>query len=283
MKKVKDLLFIALIYLVAYAIGFVSCYWIENEILRMFVFDVFATAVTFIFSIILVNSSVYDAYWSLTPMIISIWLFVGHKAFSFWNVLFLIAFNVWSLRLTVNWISVFSDFSYEDWRYTKFRDENGPFMWFVINFFGIHYVPTFVVFAGMLPLFELSTKTMNAMSLPGILIILAGTMLEFFADRNMHDFLAKTKEKKTCTEGLWNYSRHPNYLGEISVWTGTFLAMLPVAPEKWYYIIGCVLVCILFNAVSIPLMEKRQLTRRPDYNEYRRTTSRLLLLPKKKQ
>lgn len=285
MKKLRDLTIIFLIYALAYGAGYASCFLIENIILKMFVFDVAATFVTFVFSLILHNSSVYDAYWSLTPMVMSVWLFIEMHAFSVWQIVFLAVFNIWSLRLTINWIIVFTDFSYEDWRYKKYREENKRFMWFIINFFGIHYMPTFIVFAGMLPLFEIVKYEMSALSLIGDAVILLGTALEFFADRQMHRFLSLSKdstEKTTCRIGLWNYSRHPNYLGEITVWWGVFLVMLPFAYSRWYFVAGAVAVTVLFNVVSIPLMEKRQLKRRSDYDEYRKTTSRLLIFKHKK-
>ena len=286
MKKAADLCIIFLIYVFAYTVGYAACFWIDNVILMMLTFDVAATLVTFVFSIIFHNSSVYDAYWSLTPMVISVWLFVTERAFSVWQILFLSVFNVWSLRLTINWITVFTDFSYEDWRYKKYREEHGPFMWFILNFFGIHFMPTVIVFAGMLPLFQIAKTGMNALSLIGMAIILIGTAEEFFADRQMHAFLEQSKnstEKKVCRVGLWNYSRHPNYIGEITVWWGVFLVMLPCALDLWYFGVGAVAVTLLFNVVSIPLMEKRQTIRRPDYIEYKKTTSRLLILPHKKK
>lgn len=286
MKKFRDLTIIFLIYACAYGIGYGACFMLDNIILKMFVFDVAATFVTFVFSLIFRNSSVYDAYWSLTPMVMSIWLFVVMRAFSVWQILFLVVFNIWSLRLTVNWMIVFTDFSYEDWRYKKYREEHGTFVWFILNFIGIHYMPTLIVFAGMLPLFQIVKHGMNALSLIGMAVILLGTAFEFFADRQMHRFLENTKtstEKRTCRIGLWNYSRHPNYLGEITVWWGVYIVMLPFALDYWYFVAGALAVTLLFNAVSIPLMEKRQLARRSDYAEYRKTTSRLIIRPHKKQ
>ena len=282
MKKPLHLSIIAAIYAVAYGAGYAACFAIDNVVLQMFVFDVAATVVTFVFSLILKNSSVYDAYWSLTPMVMSIWLFISARAFSAWQIIFLIVFNVWSARLTVNWIIVFTDFSYEDWRYRKYREEHSPFVWFLLNFVGIHMMPTIIVFAGMLPLFEIVRHPMNALSLIGMAVMLAGVAFEFFADRHMHGFLKTTAEKVTCRTGLWNYSRHPNYLGEITVWWGVFIVMLPFAPQYWFLGAGAVFVTALFNVVSIPLMEKRQLARRPDYADYRKTTSRLLILPHKR-
>lgn len=283
MKKTKDLLTVAAVYLLAYAIGYSACLRVHAVVLKYFVFDVVATAVTFLFSVLFKNSSVYDPYWSLTPMVMSIPLFCTYRAFSFWQLLFLAVFNLWGLRLTLNWITTFTDFSYEDWRYRKFRDENGPAMWFFINFTGIHYVPTLVVFAGMLPLFRMVKTPLGVWSVFGILIMLFGIALEFFADRQMHAFLRSTTEKRVCRNGLWRYSRHPNYLGEISFWIGVFVTMLPYAKEFWWYGIGALSILVLFLSVSVPMMEKRQRSRRVDYEAYRAETSCLLLLPCRKE
>lgn len=282
MKKGKALTVIGLIYLLAYALGVASSFFIENTIMKFFVFDTVATIVTFIFSVILRNSSVYDAYWSVTPMVMSIWLFIENRAFSVFQLIFLVVFNIWGARLTTNWINVFTDFSYEDWRYTKFRNETPKFFWSFVNFFGIHYLPTLFVFAGFLPVFVVSNNVLGPLSLIGDAVILLGVLFEHLADKAMHTFLSNTKEKTVCKTGLWKYSRHPNYLGEITVWFGVFIAMLPYDLTHWYYCIGFISVAVMFNIISIPLMEKRQLARRPEYAEYKKNTSRLLLLPVKK-
>lgn len=283
MKKTKHLLLILMIYILAFIVGLIGCQWVKDTIVRFFVFDLIATVVTFIFSVILHNSSVYDAYWSFTPMIMVIWLFVEYKAFSIFQVIFLAAFLIWSIRLTINWISVFSDFSYEDWRYRKFRDETSKALWPVVNFFGIHFMPTLFVFCGMLPVFEIVKSPLGMKSLPGICVIILGILLEFFADRQMHAFLKSRDNMSVCQDGLWRVSRHPNYLGEILIWVGVYFTMIPYALEKWYYAIGFILMILMFNIISIPLAEKRQLLRRPEYEEYREKTSRLLILPAKKQ
>lgn len=282
MKKTKALLLITLIYLLAYGVGYFVCHAVENVILKYFIFDTAATVVTFIFSVALTNSSVYDAYWSVTPMVMALCLFIGRKAFSIFQLLFLLVFLLWSVRLTANWVGVFTDFTYEDWRYRKFRSETPKPLWPLVNFFGIHYMPTLFVFAGMLPLFRISDNALGIKALPGILVMLVGIAWETFADRAMHAFLAEAESGEVCRTGIWKYSRHPNYLGEITVWLGVFLSMLPYSPDYWYYGIGFVSIAVMFNVISIPLMEKRQLSRRPGYEEYQRTTSRLVLLPVKK-
>lgn len=282
MKKSKALLIITLIYVFAFAVGRLCALPVRGDIPKYFVFDSAATVAVFIFSVLFKNSSVYDAYWSFTPMVMSVVLFVNNRAFSAFQLIFLAIFLVWSVRLTANWITVFTGFDYEDWRYRKFRNETPKALWPAVNFFGIHYMPTFLVFLGMLPLFVISKTALGPLSLFGDAVMLFGIALEFFADRQMHAFLSSQHHGDVCSKGLWKYSRHPNYLGEISVWLGVFLVMLPYAPEYLYYIAGAAGIALMFNVISIPLMEKRQLKRRPAYKEYRRTTSRLLLLPNRK-
>lgn len=276
-RKMKDLLTIAVIYLVAFAAGWFFCGRYEDLILRFFAFDAVATVVVFAFSVVYHNSSVYDAYWSLTPMVMALWLFMRERAYAPLQLLFLLVFELWGARLTLNWVTVFTGFDYEDWRYRKYREETPKVFWPVVNFWGIHMMPTLVVFAGMLPLFRITRLTLNVAAVPGMLVMLTGIALEYYADHQMHDFLEKTTDKVTCRNGLWGHSRHPNYLGEITFWVGVFLTMLPFATEVWYYGIGCLSIALLFNVVSIPLMEKRQTARRADYGEYCKETSRLLL------
>ncbi len=281
MKKKRDLTIVIGIYLFAFGLGYISCVRLDDIMYKLFVFDIVATVVTFVFSVVLRNSSVYDPYWSVAPMVMALWLFAEEKSWGIWQILFLIVFELWGFRLTKNWVEVFNDFSYEDWRYIKYRNETPRIFWPVVNFFGIHMMPTLIVFAGMLPMLEIARNPLGWKSIPGMLVMLFGISLEFFADRQMHAFLDGTGQGTVCDLGLWKYSRHPNYLGEISFWVGVYMVMLPYSIQKWYYGVGCAAVVILFNVVSVPLMEKRQLARRPQYAEYKKVTSRLILRPRK--
>ena len=79
--------------------------------------------------------------------------------------------------------------------------------------------------------------------------------------------------------GLWKYSRHPNYLGEILVWWGVAICSVILIPSKWYLITGAIANTLLFLFISIPMAEKRQ-SRKPGYYEYKKQTR--ILLPIKK-
>ena len=228
------------------------------------------------------NTSIYDPYWSFTPWVLTLLAIVETRNFSIPIILLFLAFSFWSWRLTLNWVSTFEDMKWEDWRYKKYREKYPRLAFEIINFFGLQIMPTALVFAALTPFLFMIQTGANYFVLIGVTIIVTGTLLELFADKQMHAFLRSTKEKVTCQKGLWNYSRHPNYLGEISVWFGLAIPHIIQYPTYWYYDIGCILILLLFYFISIPLMENRQVSRRSDYDAYRKTTSKLLILPKRK-
>lgn len=280
-NKVIDLTLFLIIYIFAYAIGFFSCFIIENMLLKTLVFDVVSTIVIWIFSLILKNSSIYDAYWSLAPFVILTYVLLTAEYVNIYHILFYVSFSFWSFRLTINWITTFSDRKWEDWRYKMYR-ENHPKLWPIINFFGIQMMPTLFVYSALVPAILLFAKNASPLSLLGSSIIVVGTLLELFADRQMHAFLRTTTEKVTCRRGLWKYSRHPNYLGEILIWVGVYCSLLLTVYSLWFTFIGIIIMLFLFIVISIPMMEKRQVNRRSDYKDYQRKTSILLILPNRK-
>lgn len=286
MKKVRDLFLFLLIYLFAYGVSFGITYFIplESMLLRVLIFDVIATIIVYLFSVVLNNSSVYDPYWSVLPMIVITFLCVWYKGYSWMHILVLLAVLFWSLRLTINWIIVTSGFSYEDWRYKYYKEKAGKnlFMRFVYNFFGIHLVPTLFVFLGMMPLFDIfELESLNLFTLIGVAVIILGVIFEILADTSMHKF-RDSKVGGTCNIGLWNYSRHPNYLGEMTVWFGIYLCMIVNTQVHWYFAIGFLGIVFMFNVISIPLIENHRLIpKHPEYVSYKQEVSRFLLLPHK--
>lgn len=280
--KVPSLLIVAIIYAIALTCGYVLARFIPTGmILRLFLTDIFATVIVYIFSIIFKNTSVYDPYWSFVPWVLAFIAMVETKNFSIPIIVLYIAFSIWSWRLTFNWAVTFKNMTWEDWRYSIYRQNYPRLLFEIINFVGLQMMPTLVVFGGLWPFLSLIQQGSNYIAFLGAVIILIGASLEFFADYQMHQFLNQTTEKKTCQKGLWNYSRHPNYLGEITIWFGIAVTHLIQYPTQWYIDLGFIVIVLLFNFISIPMMEKRQLKRRHDYKIYRKTTSRLLILPKR--
>lgn len=129
------------------------------------------------------------------------------------GVLVLIAVWYWGIRLTGNWAYTFRNLDAEDWRYTKYRTEQKPFIFQIINFFGLNMMPTIVVFLAMLPGLDLisSVEThgraslRNATSLRtwiGFAVCLAAATIQLIADTQRHRF-AKEHKGEVCKVGLW--------------------------------------------------------------------------------
>ncbi len=294
MERIKGYLFITLSYIIACVAGYfvfesIAANLSSDDIWRVaaavFVADVAATVIVWAFGLIFKNSSFYDPYWSLMPFIIILFLMIRFNLFGFSNIIFFGVLSFWSWRLTINWAYTFSSLKTQDWRYEKYKTEHGKAVWHILNFVGINMMPTIFVFAGLLPgiFLTLADFAFNPISLFGAAVIIIGATAELFADNSMHVFRKNNTDSNAVIKtGLWKYSRHPNYLGEISVWLGVYLYMLPLLPQMWYMFFGFVMMVLLFVFVSIPLAEKRQLAKRPAYQEYKNTVSMLIPFPVKK-
>ncbi|MDR2867264.1 MAG: DUF1295 domain-containing protein [Acholeplasmatales bacterium] len=291
-SRIGAFLIIIGIYLLSLIAGFLGYYYLlssHNElwffILRLFIADLIATAVVYIFSLVLKNSSMYDPYWSVIPWIIFIFAVIMKNNFNLLNILIILIFGFWSNRLTINWAWGFRSLQSQDWRYIAYKENNKPLLWHFLNLVGIHYMPTILVFMGLTPLLVLVYQqvTFSYWHIIGLTIIVLATIIELLADLELSKFKANPLNKgQVINRGLWKYSRHPNYLGEITIWFGCFLIMVISLPQFYYLGIGALLILALFVFVSIPLMEKRQLANKIDYAKYRSCTSMLLLLPPKK-
>ena len=267
--------------------GGVIVYWalstrLPSELfwLNLLIADVIATVITFFFSLSFGNASVYDPYWSVQPIVIVIAYAAMTKHLSTAQILPLVAVLVWGVRLTVNWAYTFHGLHLQDWRYTMLKEKTGK-GYFFINFIGIHMVPTLIVYGCTLPVvFTLvENPPFNAGSAVFFVVSLAAVLLQGTADIQMHTF-RKKKKGGFIRDGLWKYSRHPNYLGEIVMWWAVALAFVCIMPQRWYLIAGALANTVLFLSVSIPMADKRQ-SRKPGFEAYKKATRMLLPIKKK--
>ncbi len=278
-NRAASFIAVTLIYLGAIAVGVAVylalpfAFW-----LNLLLADIAATVFTFLFSLIFKNASVYDPYWSVQPPVI-LTAFALNAELNLARALLLVAVWFWGVRLTANWAYVFRNLTHQDWRYTMLSEKTGK--WYpIVNFVGIHLVPTLVVYGCILPAvfaFRYAAQW-NVGSILFFLVSVGAAILQMLADIQMQKF----RKRRTGTfirVGLWKYARHPNYLGEILMWWGIGLSVLCVMPSRWYLLAGALANTVLFLCVSLPMAEKRQ-AKKEGFAEYKRQTR--LLLPIKK-
>jgi len=261
-----------------------------HPILVVAVADLAATMVIFGFSVYHDNSSVYDAFWSLAPiMIVFYWLSLGRISVADNQLRQAVVMGLvlcWALRLTLNWAVRWRGLDHEDWRCVEFREKHGKAYW-VISFFGIHLMPTFLVFLGCLPLVPTllePIKTFSTLDIIAVLVTGAAIWIEYRADLDITRFKRSERDAgELLQSGLWSLSRHPNYFGEILFWWGIYAFGYAANSGYWWTVIGPLSITFLFIFISIPMIEKRMLTRKPAYAAYMKTTSMLIPWPRSKR
>ncbi len=284
-SRIGSFIIIAAVYILATVIGSIAYVYMPFAFwLNLLLADILATVVVFICSVIFKNASVYDPYWSVQPIVILIGYAVG-KTLTLTGWLLLIAVCLWGVRLTVNWAYTFPNLTHQDWRYTMLDEKTGK-LYPIINFVGIHLVPTLVVYACVLPAVYVLyfTAQFHPLCLIFTAVSLGATILQGVSDIQMHKFRKNKRAGKVSgfiREGLWKYSRHPNYLGEILMWWGVGLVSICAMPSRWYLLLGALANTLLFFCVSIPMADRRQ-SCKEGFADYKAHTRMLLPIKKVK-
>ena len=122
----------------------------------------------------------------------------------------------------------------------------------------------------------------------GLIVWVLGFSIEVISDGQKSKFRSKTENKdKFITSGIWSWSRHPNYFGEILLWCGITIIALPVL-QGWQFItlISPIFIIILLTQISgvrlLELRGRKKWGENEEYQKYLRNTSVLIPLPPKK-
>ncbi len=110
--------------------------------------DLAATIVIFMISPIFKITSFYDPYWSVAPLIITLYYLIFPTTSNYGNlrsVIISILILIWSIRLTYNWLQQWQGLKHEDWRYKNYRLKMEKKVW-VINLVGLQLVPSILVY-----------------------------------------------------------------------------------------------------------------------------------------
>ena len=282
-KGISQLLCIS-IYIVSFYLAYVLLPESINFIwLKITIWHVNATIFIYLGSVLLKNSSLYDPFWSVAPVPIVIYLSIQSENSILLKMLVIFPILLWATRLTRNWVISWEGFHHEDFRYINLKNTNKYKAEFN-NFFGIHLFPTLIVNICLYPLVYIfiNDVDVNVYIYISSIITLIAVILETVADEQMRKFRSDPRNKgKTMKYKLWRYSRHPNYLGEVSFWFGIYFMGISSGFAPLWLIVCPLAMLLLFVLVSCPMMDERSLKNRPNYKEYMDNTSQLMLLPPK--
>lgn len=189
--------------------------------------------------------------------------------------------GVWAVRLTVHLLAR-SRGQGEDPRYSKlreWRDEGWPFHRFVYR--QVFLLQGMTLWLVSLPLQLAATVDRPVLPLwinvTGVGVALAGVLIEAIADLQLQRFRRDpSNHGRVLDEGLWRYSRHPNYFGELTFWWGLFVAAL-IHPLVLAAVVGPLAYSLLVIRVTgKATLEKRLRRRREGYDQYVERTGAII-------
>ncbi|KVH89291.1 3-oxo-5-alpha-steroid 4-dehydrogenase, C-terminal [Cynara cardunculus var. scolymus] len=209
-----------------------------------------------------------DLYWTVIPVLL-VHLFANHPnaEYNQWRSMVVVVLTwVWATRLTHNYFrrEKWQWGAREDWRFTNMAEQHGQNWWWV-SFFGVYLIQ----------------QPLNIWDIIAVIVCMSGIVYAYLADTQLHTFVSKNERLKeegkamvpNLDEGLWYYSRHPNYFGEQLWWWG--LAIFGWNLGCTWAFVGALMNTLCLAYVTT-LVEKRMLKqeyRVVAYKMYQKTTS----------
>ena len=233
-------------------------------------------------SLVIEDTSIVDYFWSLMLLgsAATYAYQVGFEnSLSTVNLVLLTMVALWALRLS-GFLVLRGRNRGEERRYKAMRKRLTP-NFAVKSLFKIFLLRAFLtwmlssLFA--VALSSASTLSWNNWHTAGAALWMSGFLLQTLADLQLYRFnQLVVRKSETLTNGLWRYSRHPNYFGECCVWCGWVMFAVPAASAAtlpWLLLAPMIMIALLIKLSGIRHMERGITERRPDYRQYMETTS----------
>lgn len=241
----------------------------------------------FVASLVLKDVSLVDVFWGLGNAAMAWIFFASGRGDGARAVVTLVLATAWGVRLG-GYIGL-RNFGAEDARYARLRrhiEERG-------GNFALHSLRTIFLFQGLcmavcsLPLLVAivtpGRPALGVLGIAGAGLAALGIVIETVADFQMSRFRrTRTTRGEVMDRGLWRYSRHPNYFGEMLVQWSFFLLALDAGPIGFLAAPGpLILSYLIMGPMGANLLERRLGKKNPGYEDYVRRTSAFIPLPPK--
>jgi steroid 5-alpha reductase family enzyme len=220
----------------------------------------------FIPAFILKSDKLTDISYSITFIVLAVFGFYRSTQNNL-DKLILILVLLWAIRLGV-FLFIRINKIGKDVRFDGMREHFLPFL----RFWLLQGATVFVVMLAALLGYQQKYSNISILTFVGIIVFLSGFIIESVADAQKFRFSSEIKNKGHWIDvGIWRSSRHPNYLGEIMVWTGMYLVVATSlkTSELFIALLSPVFIISLLLFVSgVPLLEKSAQKKWGDQKEF---------------
>ncbi len=228
-----------------------------------------------IISITIKNVSIVDLFWGFGFVVAGVVYFLNTDGFESRKILLLTLVIIWGLRLSIYlaWRNLGKG---EDFRYQKFRKDFGEHRYWWYSFFSVFLLQGVLMWLISVPLLGAQfypDTNLGILDYIGVILWIIGIVFEAGGDFQLARFKADPANKgKVLNTGLWHYTRHPNYFGDVAVWFG--YGFICLSAGSYIPLLGTVLMTGLIIKVSgVALLEKTLKETKPGYKEYVKRTS----------
>ena len=240
----------------------------------------------FLVSLVKGRNDVADVAWGLGFVLMAWTSFFLVGDFGVRAIVVNMLVSIWGLRLAWH-IHTRNVGKAEDYRYKAWREEWGK--WFYprsyLQVYILQGMFLFLIVQSVLLINKSGSSSLGLLDLLGVAVWLVGFYFEAVGDAQLAKFIKDPANKgKLMQSGLWAYSRHPNYFGEVTQWWGLWLVSLSASfgmPYAWLAIVGPLTITFLILKVSgIPMLEKK-MEENPDFAEYKKRVSVFIPMPRR--
>jgi len=237
----------------------------------------------FILSLIKKRNDIADIAWGIGFVMLAWLSFFLSEGVDIRQIIVCALVTVWGVRLAAH-IYMRNKGKKEDYRYLAWRKEWGK-LFYIRSYLQVYLLQGILLYIIVLPVLLINKDIggdLVILDFIGIFVWCVGFFFEVVGDAQLAKFLKNKKNKgKLMTEGLWAYTRHPNYFGESFLWWGVFLIAFSATNLLWLIVSPLLITLLVLKISGVPILEKK-MEKHPDFEEYKRRVSVFVPLPPKK-
>ncbi len=258
--------------------SFLSTYLIGFGIILMLM------VMVWLVSLVLKDSSIIDIFWGAGFVAaVGTYNAIGEGSAQR-QTLITILVAIWGLRLSL-YLAYRNLPKGEDYRYQKWREQHGDSYWW-ISFFRVNLLQGIIMWIVSAPLlaaqYYAEPASLTILDAIGVLFWVIGISFEAIGDWQLMTFKRNPANKgKVMNQGLWRYTRHPNYFGDAMVWWGFFFIALATSDGAFTIFSPIIMTFLLMRVSGVAMLERNLKKTKPEYEDYIERTSAFFPMPPK--